>query len=525
VAVGASEGVPVLHDAIVAVPLAALASYGRYLNAGWIFCCVVLAACFIDRVGTLAPAGRRGAGLLAAAVLLLLLAIGLRPAWPILQVAWSARHGQRTAIALSVGAACLLLAGFWFALRSRRAPPLLTGLALTEAFVAFMVPFASYPRVKAVDGALLAFLQRHAGLQRVAIASGVGLVPNFGSAFGIASINYDDLPVPRLTADFVHRRLDPASSDLIFRPAITLSDPGQQALQHARFVSALPAYAAAGVRYFLTDSDLFAAPAYAFGDGPAIPAALSSGQSVTLDIPAGHAAASLRGISATIGTYRGASDGALRARLCQAGRCADGAAPITGASDNRPLPITFAAPFALAPDAPFGLALTKEGGRHDVALWTRPTTDEVPITGLAAPPRYAPEIHEIGASDPNAVLQTATTTVFEVADARPYASAPGCQVEATSHDRLRARCDAPSHLVRLELFMDGWTARVNGSPHAVDQVDEVFQGVDVPSGDSLVEFVYAPFGVRPAIPVALATVLLCLGVLARAAWRTMANQT
>ena len=114
----------------------------------------------------------------------------------------------------------MLLSGIVVAVCRRRPSGVLTALAAIEAILLFAFPFASAPRGGKIDMELVKFLQRHAGLQRVATAYGNGLTPNFGSAFGIATINYDDLPVPDRTVRFVQRELDPKVLPIMFRPNI-----------------------------------------------------------------------------------------------------------------------------------------------------------------------------------------------------------------------------------------------------------------------------------------------------------------
>ena len=58
-AVGVSHDVPVLLDVFRYLPLVTVSIYSRYLNAGWLFCAITLAAMFIDRLPALSPATRR----------------------------------------------------------------------------------------------------------------------------------------------------------------------------------------------------------------------------------------------------------------------------------------------------------------------------------------------------------------------------------------------------------------------------------------------------------------------------------
>ena len=506
-AVGASHGVAILHGAMTAVPLVAIAAYGRYLDAGWIFASVVLGAVFVDRVGAMGAAERRRVGTLAGVIVLVLSGFGVWLAWTVLAEVWPAPWQQ-----LSVGAGAVLVCLFLLALRRERPARAVAGLAIVEAAALFMVPFASTPRVAGVDRALIGFLRDHAGLQRVAIASGSGLAPNFGSIFRIPLMNYDDLPVPARTARFVTGRLDATNDGVIFSHYAAPGDAGSR----SRFLAALPGYAQAGVRYVLSVDDFAAEPLYPSSARSPVAVPLPAGQKAIIEMDASTSAHTIGGISILIGTYGGAADGIVRADLCQGLRCAGGTARLAGALDNRFLPVAFDAPVTIVPGAPVRLSIAKEGGHHEVALWMQPSTEAgLRRDGVVAPAGYLPVIDRIEATDPIPILRTATTTVFELRSARPYASAPGCRLDVVSHDRMNAECEIPSRLLRLEVFMGGWTAQVNGVDTPIIPVEDTFQGVNLPEGTSVVAFRYAPLGLRASVPVALAALLLCLAVLSR----------
>lgn len=529
IAVGASHGMPLAHGFLMSIPLAKLGMYGRYLAAGWIFACVILSAIFIDCLPHLGLDARRCAGWIAACTLVLALAGGIAVNAPTLEALWQARHGQRLYLVASLSAALALLLGFLLSSRFRSgsaAQRALTALAAAEVMLAFLLPFASYPRTAGADLELVAFLRDHAGLQRVAVASRSGLMPNFGSMFGFALLNYDDLPVPARTADFVHSRLDPAGNPMLFRPDGRSEGPVEREQSRREFLARLPDYEAAGVRYLLAEPDFFAAPAYPRGSGAATATPLATGQTLTLTVQ-NKEPVIVRGIIVTVGTYNRSSDGRLRATLCQADRCVNGAALLSQAQDNRPLRIEFGSPTTLAEGAPYRLMLNKEGGDHPVALWSLQEGDGA-IAHATGPPQASgtlPMLALIAASDPALVLVTPTTAVFETAKYRPYATAEGCRVEASSQDQMIAQCDGSSRLIRLEVFMTGWSARVNGIPTEIVAAENLFQAVDLPAGHSTIDFSFVPAFIRASFAMALAGLLFCLGILARAGWRRRAARS
>lgn len=513
-AIGVSQGAPVLLDLFQYVPLVTIAAFARYMNTGWLFCAVILAAMFIDRIPTFQPAQWRRIGTVALVVSLVTLTATLVLTSAPLRLAWQPHGGQRGYIVASAAAAaaliaCLTAAVWWRA--GPRAQSLIIAAATVEAITLFAIPFASSPAATKLDLGLIAFLQIHLGPQRIAIADGTGISPNFGSAFGIATINYDDLPIPARTVDFVRHELDEKVLPIMFRPNVS-SRHQTPAERREEFVQHIPNYASAGVRYVLAGAEFFAPPIYDLQNAGMEPVQLASGRSVTLHSLAGRDA--LTAISVLIGTYGGISDGRLVAELCRGDHCQTGAADLTTAADNAPLRIALTPPGAAANGA-FRLTLTNQGGTKPVALWSKPPalTEMARAEGAPDVSDVLPVITAEYASYPKQVLQTPTTAVFELVGTRAYASAPGCRIEIQTHERMTAECDQPATLTRLEVFMRGWTARVNNVSTPVVPVEDTFQALDLPAGHSVVEFAYGPPGVLPALWIAVTTLAILLATI------------
>ena len=499
-AIAISHGAPVVHDVFVRLPLTAIAAFPRYMNAGWLFCGVTLAAIFIDDVATMPSHRRRLVGRVALGIALLTLAGAIVAAWPALAGAWP-HHGPRAYIVASAITAALLLAGVAAALRiarPHRAQAVLATLAAAELLLFFLVPFASNPAGGKVDTVLIDYLQRHLGFQRVAIAAGNGISPNFGSALGIATINYDDLPVPNRTVDYVRNRLDPKLEPIMFRANLGFRHETAEERRTA-FLQRIPAYAAAGVSHVLAPPGFFAFPAYALADVDPTARRLAAGESIVLDLQPPAVPSTIRAALVTVATYGGRADGTLRVQACQDGQCREAEADLSAAADNGILEIPFTPPLLLAV-APVRLTLSRHGGVQPVALWSRP-----PASGDGDGLR--PILRFAGADDPMLVLTTPTTGIYALQASTPYASAPGCTVDIATHDRMTAQCERPSRLTRLEVLMTGWTAEVNLSPVQVDLVDDTFQSIALPAGRSTIAFIYAPPGVRPALRLAAATLI------------------
>jgi hypothetical protein len=134
-----------------------------------------------------------------------------------------------------------------------------------EAFVAFMLPELSAPGSTALDAGPATFLADHLGIGR--FASLDAYLPNYGSYFGIASIDLRDDPVPKAWNEYVTTHLLPGVSSLGFdlEPGFQLGSGSTTLVSYfaRELVTDLPAYEAVDTRYVLLPARM-----YLFGRGP-----------------------------------------------------------------------------------------------------------------------------------------------------------------------------------------------------------------------------------------------------------------
>ncbi len=238
---------PAFHD---------LAFY-RYSQASWELAVIVLAAFGIDDLArrSVRPVVIVGAGVAALGVV----AWAGAQAWPV--VASATGYSRRlditvASIALAaLGVVAVVTGGLVAHARGmprgrRIGRVVVAGAVVLEAAVLFAVPALSAPRPAPSDMALVQFLQRHLGLARFATFGPIQ--PNFGSFFGLAEINVNDLPVPKDFTRYIQRSLDDNTDPLIFT-GTTESDPAgpgpaQELTRH------LAAYEAAGVKFVVTSA-------------------------------------------------------------------------------------------------------------------------------------------------------------------------------------------------------------------------------------------------------------------------------
>ncbi len=225
------------------VPGVRAVAFYRYAWPALEFAVVVLAAFGADRI-----ARRERGDRTAMAALSAFGVVYLAMVW---QVKSNVQHiagwwGRLPLAVLTMGGATLvvvvIVAATWWAGRVRGLPLLLGALVVAEAVVLFALPHASANRSAAqIDDAPVRFLQTNLGTGRFMTLGPIAA--NYGSAFGIAQLNVNDLPIPKGWAHFVHDVLHSGVS-----PENFISVPVDE------FLANVDAYSSAGVRYLVVSS-------------------------------------------------------------------------------------------------------------------------------------------------------------------------------------------------------------------------------------------------------------------------------
>ena len=245
---GATFGATGLQWLLYLVPgLREIALY-RYLFSSWLFCLCILAAFAIDdllRHGRRAPVAFG----LACVAVALAAALVFRDNTHLPIMATEIARG--TAI---LAAACALVAsGFLFIGKVHRqvAAAGVAAATLVEAIVLFAIPVLHYPRSGAIDIAGVDYLRSHLGMQRFATLGPIA--PNYGSYFGIAAVNHNDLPIPAKWTGFLGDNLDRNAVPTIFN-GIDRADPHGISSGESLLAN-IATYAGIGVRYVVTTPD------------------------------------------------------------------------------------------------------------------------------------------------------------------------------------------------------------------------------------------------------------------------------
>ena len=366
---------------------------------------------------------------------------------------------------------------------SQRRQTALATILVLNASVLFSIPLLAGARNRELDLGGVAFLRSHLGLQRVYTMGPMG--PNYGTFFGIATIDYNSVLVPSLWVDYIHRHLDPGTVPMIFDGVFPKPSSGSD-IRDEVFRQNEAAFATIGVRYVVRPAGRLMR-LMPFGIWKTITAhALTAGQSMQVQIPgalvqSGNADV----VELVLGLYAQRADGKLALRVCQQDRCRQGSAQLKHAVDNGTVKMDLAGSLTLLPGVDVILELRREGGISPVAVWYN---DRGPLVSL--------DYLSLG-KDPPPVYYGSVMRIDEVPGASAYANAPSCLLTLGDRDHLVAQCASPSTLTRLELDYPGWQANLNGRPVAIARRNEIFQSVPLPVGRSAVIFTFSPSGEGP----------------------------
>ncbi|MCA0199729.1 MAG: YfhO family protein [Proteobacteria bacterium] len=519
IALGASHGWPGIYPAFMSLPLMKLAVPGRYLNPSWLFCVIFLAALMIDRLPHMTTAERRRCVHGAIAILMVVIAATVTPAAEMLPRAW---QSVPLSVILSIAVGTLVTICIVTALHAPRLRRVAIAVAVLEAGALFIVPFFAYPRDGDIDWKALAFLQANTGYQRVAKTDSFGLGANFGAAFGVGLINFDDLPSPLRTIEYVRRHIDEYASNIFLPESPALA--GKELSDRRRLLrQRLPAYAQAGVKYVMAAPNFYAEPAGEVIWRDEKPIILPQGG--VLRIASRHTTTTTQVEALTVRTsnFRNTTTGLLAARLCSGDTCAEGTADFANIEDGQLALIPLDRPLTLEAGGAYTVEFRKEGKTAGV-LWTYPRGGDAPLQRALESPSpltdgYGIELAFVPAGRPKPVHVSRSMSIFELENVRPYASAPDCDVTLRSYDKMQTSCRRASQLVRLNVHMTGWTATVNGNDTPIGLADHTFQTIELPAGSAEVAFRYEPPGFAAAAFGAAGAALLLLTGFALAAWR------
>lgn len=113
------------------------------------------------------------------------------------------------------------------------------------------------------------------------------------------------------------------------------------------------------------------------------------------------------------------------------------------------------------------------------------------------------------------VFEDETYQIYALPQPRPYfeVSKGDCSISTdATKAALETQCGEDSTLVRRELFMPGWTAKVNGKTTQINHYGSLFQQINVPAGKSTISFSFTPQHMIVAITAMIVGITTLLGV-------------
>lgn len=507
-------GEPIVSSVWNLIPLIANSAFFRYAPPTWEFAFIMLALFGLRDFRELSRSR-----LLAACGAFVLLLLGiLAQATGMISTLLPAPHYLKGILLEMVYSLALLAALIAAVISRKRKIRLLEPILIIDLFVNFLIPRLSNPTFGTLDLAGPAFLKSHLGLSR--FYSLGPIAPNYGSYYRIASINYNDLPVPSTFAQYENTRLNPNSGRITFT-GTTLRNPlGPSPVQSLH--KFLPNYRWVGVKYLVvpsgTPNPMIPTVNYGNMASGNVPFVLE-GKTVLRGKLGIKMDGEVEGFSVFIGNYGDTATGDITVSLSTpTGGRDSGTANLRLSHDNSYFAIPLRHPLEVKAGQYTNFTIAHPSG-HPVAVWLWPSqsydAEQLADTSgvmagrtalITLSYRPAPAVR-----DP-LVYQDSTMDIYELPGyAHFYSfSGSGYKLEAESWNHVTISADKKGLLVRRELYFPGWTATVNGRPVPILPFKGLFESLIVPQGRSVVSFSYTPPGSGEAEVAMLLAILILL---------------
>lgn len=508
-AIGVSHGLPYFTYLFFQIPLAKLAAVSRYINITWIFAIIFLCSIFVHECDnkTKDDLRKQLTGALTIVLILSLTYFAFVRHTDIFNLFNSQLVIFWFLYSILFVLLLILLIGWVIRIESKK---MLTGslilLCIFESIFLYSIPILAYPQKGNVDLELIKFLKKDIEFQRIVNIPGEGQVisPNFGSFYGISQLNYDDPLSPKIVSNYVHNVLDPFSHPSLFLPDFPAGIDIQKRRQE--FFNRIEAYGKAGVKYIVGSVNNLnrAAPLKFNSSLPLTGFNIAAGETISfsynlknsdLEFQEGRKIVSMSFLQ---GNYNNTANGVVSIELCSGKKCSFGTADISRSVDNQKFEIKLNTPLEIE-NSQIEITLKRIDGNNSFALWLGTVDKEeyafkILRHSANLPIYLIPEV-EFGIESAFPVpvaYRGSRAVVFEIKNYRKYFSAEGCILTSFSRNHVETNCSSPSQLIRLETFMPGWRAVINGKATSVNLVGDVFQEVVLPAGKSQVEFQFVP---------------------------------
>lgn len=395
---------------------------------------------------------------------------------------------------------------------------LISVVLISNLFVSFFIPRLSNPRGYTLDMHAVNFLKSHIGLQRFYTLGPIA--PNYGSYFGISSINYNDLPVPLTWANYVNTALNPNSGRITFTGTTQRNPLGHSPLYELQ--KNVMNYKRMGVKYIIVfknmSNPLFKTISYGNGGSGNIAYNLQGKSILTGELKVLHTG-ELSSLSIFIGNYGDTSTGDLFVELSRNHKyLSSGKINLGSSSDNSYINVDLKKLIHVISGQKIDFKIYHNFGKP-IAIWLWPLGKSLPeklqLNGKMLLDKSALinlNYLSSGSVKDRLVYKDNLVAIYRLSGYGDYYTFLNghAVMKYPKLNSVEINSKNPGILIRRELYFPGWKAYLNGNEIPVYSYRGLFESVKIPSGISYIRFVYSPPGIKYACIAFIAGILIFL---------------
>lgn len=232
------------------IPTIENAAFFRYATPSMAFTLIILAAYGFDTASNSGVRRKRLAisFLAVAAILTILALIAKSELWRISSV-----PNYRVVALLSVTWGILVFIFVYvipILIKKQFVKAMLLVLVAIDSILLFIIPQLSTPKIQ-IDIAPVKFIGENIDFNRYYTLSPIA--PNYGSYYGIASVNQNNLPVPKTWSEYINKNLDRNTDPILFVGYFRADVEGPSAFEE--FVANQDNFRYVGVKYLVTSKN------------------------------------------------------------------------------------------------------------------------------------------------------------------------------------------------------------------------------------------------------------------------------
>ena len=258
---------------------------------------------------------------------------------------------------------------------------IVSALLVLNYSILFFIPALTYPVSAKIDKTGIVYLKKHIGYYRTFTLGPIS--PNYGSYFGIASINYNDLPIAKDYVNYVKNHLvydTPSFNNDLTEGDFVPGVPGEE-IQINSLRHFIKNYEFLGVKYVIVPSQInhlfyrtLPIKTYSHGN---VALWLNNNQSVSGRISGFHFLNTFKisKISVFIGNGGNTANGLLKVKLCDKYGCSYGIKSVKKSLDNNYFTIPLTNLLTVKKGESIKYKFTYYNATKPVAIWLWPTSN------------------------------------------------------------------------------------------------------------------------------------------------------